>query len=63
MYLLQSCITFCTVYNKGSCFLFLLSAWAVFGVCHELVAGPPLLGGLGLPREGGKGWVGFSTCF
>lgn len=23
MYLLQSCITFCTVYNKGSCFLFL----------------------------------------
>lgn len=23
MYLLQSCITFCTVYNKESCFLFL----------------------------------------
>lgn len=63
MYLLQSCITFCTVYNKGSCFLFLLFARAALGMRRGLVAGPPLLGGLGLPREGGKGWVGFSTCF
>lgn len=48
MYLLQSCITFCTVYNKGSCFLFLPDC---LGSCFACALGCCLgLWGLEWPR-------------